>query len=93
MYTEREWRFICHNRLPDHPEGPNHYTALLGWGDHKEDSLLGELFGTESTLRFEDFVETCSTRAKWIFSAPEVRRRDWQILGYELKHFENYQRA
>ena len=66
----------------------NAFSKVLGWND-EEVSLLEDLFGTNSTIRFEVFVESCSKHANWIFNAPEVRRRIFEAAEITMKHFED----
>ena len=65
----------------------NAFSTVLGWNDEVP-SLLEDVFGLKSTIRFDYFVERVSKEGSWLFNTPEVRRRIFEAAGVEMKHFE-----
>ena len=66
----------------------NAFSAVLGWNDEVP-SLLEDIFGTKSTISYNEFVERVSKEASWIFNAPEIRKRIFEAAEVEMKHFED----
>ena len=71
LYDKNEFKEMC---MPITQDKSNAFSAVLG-KDDEEMSVLEDIFGTKSTVRYEVFVEATSKHAKWIFSAPLIREK------------------
>ena len=69
-------------------EPDNAFSAVLGWNDEVP-SLLEDIFGLNSTIHFDEFVERVSKEASWIFSAPEIRKRIFEAASVKMNHFDD----
>ena len=50
------------------------FSQVLG-EDEEENSLLEEIFGVQSKVKYEVFIEKCIKECKWIFNSTEIRKR------------------
>ena len=53
----------------------------------REDQFLEDVFGPESRLDNEAFINKLTENAAWIFEAVELRRRLFEAASIEAKHF------
>ena len=53
----------------------------------KEDQFLEDVFGPESRLDNETFINKVTESVEWIFDAVELRRRLFEAASVEAKHF------
>ena len=53
----------------------------------KEDQFLEDIFGPESRLENEPFINKLTENAFWIFDSVDLRRRLFEAASVEAKHF------
>lgn len=61
------------------------YSQVLGVDD-EEGSLLDDIFGVQSKVKYEVFKEKCIKDAKWVFNATELRKRIHDLAKLPLNH-------
>ena len=54
--------------------------------DEEDDSLLGQVFGSNSTVHNEVFVEKVTRIANWVFDSTKIRKRIFKEANVRMKH-------
>ena len=54
-----------------------------------EENICEQLFGVQSKLIYEVFLEKVTTEVKWIFKAAELRKLLFQVANIETKHIKS----
>ena len=50
-------------------------------------SFLEDVYGTRSTISYEEFSASMVDTASWIFSAPKIREKIFAAAEIEMRHF------
>ena len=56
--------------------------------DEEENSLIDDIYGSKSKVKYEEFIELVCERTKWAFSAPEIRKRVHNASKVPIKHIK-----
>ena len=61
------------------------FTVVTGFDD-EENSIIDTVFGVNSNLTYEAFIEGISTKTPWAFSAKELRQRVHDTSNVPIRH-------
>ena len=50
------------------------FSQVLGENE-EENSVLEDIFGVQSKIKYEVFKEKCIKETKWIFNSTDIRKR------------------
>ena len=65
----------------------NAFSEVAGFDDEVP-SMLEDIYGTNSKMQYELFIEQVSKKATWIFSAVEIRMRVHEAASVPIKHIK-----